>query len=188
MARCAIELGSSYTGTLVLNSANANSYSGGTILNGGTLLLGTTGDDLLGSSADQGDPVVSPVTFGGGTLELSTTWTSSRSLTINPGLSTISEQTPAQGVNLTPASIHWNGGTLTLTNTGASHLTSGGTVSVTALRHWRWQPDRLWQLLEPPIPSRIPATRTNTLRFSTMASSASLRPMLQSPASPGRER
>ena len=80
-----------------------------------------------------GDSVVSPVTFGGGTLELSTTWTSTRPLTINPGNSTISEETPGQSVQLTPASIAWNGGTLNVTNTGPSTITeNGGTISVTA--------------------------------------------------------
>jgi autotransporter-associated beta strand protein len=128
----AIELGSNYTGTLWLNSQTNNNYAGGTILNGGTLILGSQGDQLLGASTAQGDTVVSPVTFGGGTLELSTSWVTSRPLTINPGTSTISEQTPGQSVNLTAPSIDWNGGALALTNTGASTLVqNGGTISVT---------------------------------------------------------
>ena len=47
--KIAIELGSSYTGTLWLNSSTYNIYAGGTILNGGTMILGSQGDQLLGS-------------------------------------------------------------------------------------------------------------------------------------------
>jgi len=131
--KLAIELGSAYTGTLVLNSPTYNQYSGGTILNGGTLLLGSQGDALLGSAPGVGVTAVSGVTFGGGTLELSSNWSTSRPLTINPGVSTVSEYTPGQSFNITAPSLSWNGGTLSVTNTGASTITqTSGPISVTA--------------------------------------------------------
>jgi autotransporter-associated beta strand protein len=121
-----IELGSAYTGTLHFNSTTYNSYNGGTVIDGGTLLVdpGSLGvDDMLGNSGS--------VTFGGGTLAINAPWTSARPIVVNPGSSTINGQ-GANTASLTPASISWNGGTLNLSNLGMSSLQqNGGTVSVT---------------------------------------------------------
>jgi len=126
----AIELGSTYTGTLNLNSTTNNNYSGGTILNGGTLELGTAGDALLGNAPGG-------VTFGGGTLLLNSSWSSSRPLTVNPTVPTGGSSTISAAGNpvvLTPTGLTWSGGTLNLVDAPASSITTSNStvVSVTA--------------------------------------------------------
>jgi fibronectin-binding autotransporter adhesin len=56
------------TGTLTL--ANANTYSGGTILSNGVLALGSNGANNNGAGGSGVGPTNAPVTFRGGTLQL----------------------------------------------------------------------------------------------------------------------
>ena len=62
------------SGTAVLESANT--YGGGTIINGGTLVA--NGDATLGAAS-------AGITFAGGTLQAGTALTSARSITVNTG-------------------------------------------------------------------------------------------------------
>jgi autotransporter-associated beta strand protein len=123
----AIELGSNYSGALTLNSTTFNSYSGGTILNGGTLV--TSSDALLGYSTGG-------LTFGGGTLALAASSglvTTSRPITVNPGNSTIDVGSGNSFAISGSPSLTWAGGTLNFTDSAnpVSISQTGGTVSVT---------------------------------------------------------
>jgi autotransporter-associated beta strand protein len=140
-----IELGSSYTGTLSWGYGFAQNYTGGTILNGGTLALGSVGDGLLGNYGyisggiggvySQTGPgtSVGGISFGGGTLLLSSAWNTSRPLAVTTGTSTINGA-GANSISLTPEAITWSGGTLNIQNAGASSIAtnSSTTVAVTA--------------------------------------------------------
>jgi autotransporter-associated beta strand protein len=138
-----LELGPDYTGTLSLGFSVPNEYTGGTILDGGTLALGTVGDGLLGnygyisggvySATPSGTPV-GGVTFGGGTLLLSSAWSTSRPLTVTAGASASTVNAAGNSVNLTPEAITWSGGTLNIVDAGASSIitSSSTTVAVTA--------------------------------------------------------
>jgi autotransporter-associated beta strand protein len=118
----AIELGSGYSGTLTLNSLTFNNYAGGTILNGGTL---STGSDALLGYATGG------LIFGGGTLALTSTISTGRPITVNPGSSNI-DVAPSTTLTINPSALTWAGGTLTMTDSGSLSLAqTGGTVSVT---------------------------------------------------------
>ena len=117
-----LELGSSYTGTLTLNSATFNNYAGGTILNGGTL---STGSDALLGFATSG------LTFGGGTLALTSSISTGRPITVNPGSSSI-DVAPTTTLTINSSALTWAGGTLTTTDSGSVSIAqTGGTVSVT---------------------------------------------------------
>ncbi len=105
------------TGTLILGGSN--SYSGGTFINGG--ILQVSADDNLGSSA-------SALTFGGGTLEITMPFTTSRGVTLNPGGGTL--QTDAA---VTMSGTIMGVGSLTKTGTdtlilSGSNSYSGGTT------------------------------------------------------------
>ncbi len=118
----ALELGSSYTGTLTLNSATFNNYAGGTILNGGTL---STGSDALLGFATSG------LTFGGGTLALTSSISTGRPIIVNPGSSSI-DVAPTTTLTINSSALTWAGGTLTMTDSGSVSIAqTGGTVSVT---------------------------------------------------------
>jgi fibronectin-binding autotransporter adhesin len=117
-----IELGPTYTGTLLLNSSTFNSYFGGTVLDGGTLSVAN--DGLMGDSSGG-------LTFGGGTLAVTASFSTSRPITVNPGTSNIDV---ASGTTLAINSnaMAWAGGTLATTDSGSVSIAqTGGTVSVT---------------------------------------------------------
>lgn len=94
------------TGTLTLNGINT--YSGGTSIHGGIVQVGAAHN--LGDSA-------APVTFDGGTLFFSGSFTSARSLLLNSG----------------GATLDTDGSSATLTGliSGAGNLTKSGTGTVT---------------------------------------------------------
>ena len=114
-------------GNFVLTGANT--YSGGTSINGGTLSV--LADPNLGAAAGG-------LAFGGGTLSTLGNFTTSRSITLNAGGGTFA---PAAGTSLTATGAISGAGTLTLagpgtltitgatTYTGAT-LVNGGTLSV----------------------------------------------------------
>src|SRR5438034_1041386 len=64
----------SYAGTTVLS--NANSYTGGTAINGGTLRI--SADNNLGAASG-------PLSFGGGTLATTASFSTGRTTTLNAG-------------------------------------------------------------------------------------------------------
>ncbi len=117
------------TGTFTLSGMNT--YSGGTTLNDGVLLVGM--DENLGASG----PGIGELTFNGGTLGLSADLTTARDVIINVGGGTID----TNGFNGTLSGIvsgagaitKIDDGTLTLTGTntyaGGTNI-NGGTVSV----------------------------------------------------------
>src|SRR5207247_2286502 len=122
-------------GTLVLG--DANTYTGATTINAGTLRIG--GDNKLGTVP--GSPTPGQLTFGGGTIATTGTFT----LNSNRGISFSSTGTidVASGKTLTYAGIaagaggltKTSAGTLTLTGvntfTGATTITAG-TISIAA--------------------------------------------------------
>jgi autotransporter-associated beta strand protein len=110
------------TGTLVLN--NANSYAGGTFLNGGVI--------VTGADANLGAPL-GGLTFDGGTLQLTAAINSARPVVFNGGGGVID----TGGFNST-FSGQFSGNAGTFTKSGAGNLTLtgafnfGGTTRVTA--------------------------------------------------------
>lgn len=106
-------------GTLVLGGTNT--YSGGTLINGGVLQV--SNDANLGSSAGR-------LTFDGGTLRLAAGVASARNVTLNAGGGTIR----TDGVSTLSGVIGGDGalaktGTSLLTLTGANTYTGGTTIS-----------------------------------------------------------
>jgi autotransporter-associated beta strand protein len=94
----------------------SNTFTGGVAVNGGTLVI--AGDASLGDAA-------SALTFGGGTLKLSTTYTSNRSVVLNAGGGTLNTNTYQASLGGT---ISGTGG---LTHQGTGILTLGGTNTYT---------------------------------------------------------
>ncbi|MGD0461863.1 MAG: autotransporter-associated beta strand repeat-containing protein [Tepidisphaeraceae bacterium] len=117
-----IELGSSYSGTLTLNSGTINDYAGGTILNGGTLV--TPNDGLLGYSTGG-------LTFGGGTLAVTTSFSTARPITVNPGNSSI-DVASGMTLSVNSSALTWAGGTLATTDSGSVSIAqTSGPIAVT---------------------------------------------------------
>jgi autotransporter-associated beta strand protein len=114
------------TGTLTLTGAN--SYSGGTVLNAGTIAVGA--DNNLGAPTG-------PLTFNGGTLQFTSSFnlSASRPITLNAAGGTIDTQdfttTIAQGI--TGAGALTKAGVGTLTLSGVNTFTGGTTVNGGAL-------------------------------------------------------
>ncbi len=122
------------TGTSNLSLQNNNTYEGGTILNGGTVMV--TSDANLGAASGG-------LTFGGGTLQTGAAFTSARSITLNPDGGTFDTSTATAALTLT--GIISGPGTLTKTGDGllallplggpntyrGGTLLNGGTLQVT---------------------------------------------------------
>jgi len=115
-------------GPNTIGLSGASTYSGGTTLNGGTLV--SSNDPNLGNPSGM-------LTFNGGKLgvtgSLTSPYLSSRPITVNSGGGTIDvAPTTSYTLSASPA-IAWNGGTLNFTDTGSAMITqSGGTISVAA--------------------------------------------------------
>ena len=115
-------------GTLTLSGINA--YSGGTIINGGTLAV--SADNNLGSASGA-------LSFGGGTLQFLAGFSLSRNVTLNAGGGTLD----TNGNSVTVSSpISGSGGltkigTGTLTLSGVNTYAGGCAHSITSLmRHF----------------------------------------------------
>ncbi|HVE44129.1 MAG TPA: autotransporter-associated beta strand repeat-containing protein, partial [Gammaproteobacteria bacterium] len=110
------------TGTLILGGANT--YSGATILNAGVLAIDT--DSRLGTAP--GSPTAGQLTFNGGTLETTTTFTlnANRGITLSAGGGTLLVD-PA--TTLTYNGIIASTGTLTKSGTGTLILGGANTYS-----------------------------------------------------------
>ena len=110
------------SGTLVLNGAN--SYAGGTVINGGVVRVSNDGN--LGATSGG-------VTFNGGTLQLNSSFdiNAGRALTVNAAGGTIDTQgfqsTVSQGITGAGALTKAGSGTLTLT--GANSYGGGTTIA-----------------------------------------------------------
>ncbi|MET2832666.1 autotransporter outer membrane beta-barrel domain-containing protein [Mesorhizobium shangrilense] len=110
------------TGGLIVKGAGttyltaANTYSGGTFLNGGTISVGA--DNNLGASTGG-------LSFDGGTLELTSSFTSSRAITLASGGGTIDTQA---NTNVLSGAISGSGG---LTKIGDGVLNLAGVASHT---------------------------------------------------------
>jgi autotransporter-associated beta strand protein len=101
-------------GTTTLTGANL--YSGGTVINGGTLAVGV--DNNLGTASG-------PLAFGGGTLQFLAGFTTARTITLNAGGGTFD-------TNGNNDALSGNiGGTGAFTKVGAGTLTLSGTSSYT---------------------------------------------------------
>ena len=123
----ATQLVKSDLGTLVLNGANT--YTGGTAINGGTVQASTDGN--LGAASGG-------LSFNGGTLRLGASFDvgAARAVTLNAGGGTIDTQafqsTVSQGI--TGAGALTKAGTGTLTLTGASSYAGGTTIAAGTLQ------------------------------------------------------
>ncbi|MFZ4288163.1 autotransporter-associated beta strand repeat-containing protein [Variovorax sp. HJSM1_2] len=102
-------------GTLVLSGAN--SYSGGTVINGGKLSIGS--DANLGAAAGA-------LSFGGGALEATASFTSARAITLNASGGTLDVDV---GSTLTLTSSIAGTGALNKTDAGTLVLSSANTYS-----------------------------------------------------------
>ena len=112
-------LGKAGTGTLTLTGNN--SYTGGTTINGGTISVAA--DANLGNAAGT-------LAFGGGTLQTTASFTTSRATTLNAGSGIFNT---ASGTTLTHGGVIGGTGALTKSGTGTLTLTgnnlySGGTT------------------------------------------------------------
>ncbi len=108
------------TGTSNLSLQNNNTYEGGTILNGGTVMV--TSDANLGEASGG-------LTFGGGTLQTGAAFTSARSITLMPDGGTWD----TNGFNSTLSGVISGSGTFSKDGDGILTLTgintySGGTL------------------------------------------------------------
>ena len=112
-------------GTLTLGAAN--SYSGGTTINGGTLAV--SADNNLGNAAGA-------LAFGGGTLQLLGSFTSARAVTLNAAGGTIDTNsnslTLSQGIAGAGGLTKVGAGTLVLA--GANTYSGGTTVNAGTLQ------------------------------------------------------
>ncbi|HOI73282.1 MAG TPA: autotransporter domain-containing protein [Syntrophales bacterium] len=112
------------TGTLILSGANT--YTGGTNILGGTIRVGSDGN--LGDASGG-------LTFGGGTLKVTNSFTTNRSVALDSGggtFDTNGNSLTLSGVASGTGSLHKSGdGTLTLTR--ANTYTGGTTVSTGTL-------------------------------------------------------
>lgn len=100
------------TGTLVLSGAGANTYGGGTFINGG--ILSITADNKLGS------PLTTAVTIGSGTLQIDGTFATSRTFPLTGGASI----SVTAGNTATINGVISGSGSLTKTNSGILILTA----------------------------------------------------------------
>lgn len=116
-------LNKSGTGTLTLSGANT--YSGGSIINSGTLIISTNGN--LGAAAGA-------VTINAATLDIAGTFTSTRNFTLGSATSTVQVDPTftltANGIFSGPGTLNKTGtGTLVLggvnTYTGATNISAG---------------------------------------------------------------
>lgn len=111
------------SGASTLALSNTNTYTGSTTINGGTILINNVAS--LGATT-------SALTINAGTLEVSSSFSTSRSITLGNAASTI-QIDPAQTYTVT--SVIGGTGTLNKTGTGAlvlggasTHIYTGGTV------------------------------------------------------------
>ena len=105
-------------GTLVLNNSSANTYTGGTALNAGTLQIAA--DNNLGASTGA-------LTFAGGTLNTTASTSGTRGITLNTGTNTFNIN---NGTTLTESGVIGGTGGLTM-GTGTGTLTLGGANTFT---------------------------------------------------------
>lgn len=114
------------TGTGELILSGTNTYTGGTSINGGTVNVGSDGN--LGDASGG-------LTFGGGTLKVTNSFTTNRSVTLDSGggtFDTNGNSLTLSGIASGTGSLHKSGdGTLTLTR--ANTYTGGTTVSAGTL-------------------------------------------------------
>ncbi|WET38901.1 autotransporter-associated beta strand repeat-containing protein [Citrobacter enshiensis] len=103
------------TGTLILTGTNA--YTGGTAINGG--IVQVSGDANLGAASG-------PLSFDGGTLATTGSFSTARTTTLNTGGGILDT---AAGTALTMSGVVSGSGALTKTNTGTLTLTNSNTWS-----------------------------------------------------------
>jgi len=111
-------------GSGVLTLTGANTYSGGTIFNAGTVAVSV--DSNLGALA-------SPLTFNGGTLQITNSFnlSANRPITLNTPGGTVDTQgfTTTIAQNITGVGALTKAGVGTLTLTGANSYTGGTTIT-----------------------------------------------------------
>lgn len=115
------------TGAGSLTLSGANTYLGGTIINGGTVSVGSDGN--LGDAAGA-------LTFGGGTLLTTNSFTSNRSVTLNAGGGTFntSGNSLTLSGNMSGVGALTKVGAGTLTLSGTNNYSGGTTVTAGILQ------------------------------------------------------
>ena len=120
------------SGANTVTLSNANTYTGVTIIAGGTLSVATIGNGgVTSSNLGSASNAASNIVFDGGTLQYTgSTATSDRAFTINAGkTATIEVTTSGQSLSLAGATGTTTTGALTKTGAGTLTLTGASTYS-----------------------------------------------------------
>jgi autotransporter-associated beta strand protein len=112
-------------GTLIIGGTSANTYSGGTIVNGGVLSVQNSSGNALGDTPTLGALNIASVN-GGATLRVEAGFGIPNSVGLSPG-GTLAGAGPVSGINSNGGIVSPGAGVGTLIDTGNTNLIGGST-------------------------------------------------------------